>query len=1119
MAVSVKRIKSLILLGLLAIGLLIVVILHTEIIRTTLSLLGLRSDVPQIVAAQADCGSGFVMPLAHRGAYGDLPIWRIDCAPVNKISVWHTTPRARRSVVMANEAKVEVSNSVTGLVTKTDIGLRFGVNRIAVVAEGQTSALPYASIQGVPRYWLPTRKQQGAIPGYVGNPAAAISDFWVVRAQRRIAEPQAFAIGRSRNKSLWQVSTSPDCAEYIQALQRNECWENSKKLNTSQSGYGHSATSEQGELRDLNDAFKRELTITASPAGLNFEFEVCIHQNLPVAQHVRLQSVRASEGLARIFGLETFHQVPVVVDKIARSDLLKRSNSPFSGCHVVKGAGTLPLGEISFSNGDFLKMKGDQLTIRGFGPGFASKGPTGTISEDESKIIWEGDFGTEGQLMINDWDAQDLSDIATQDPQTVAQDKTDKVPNLVVTGTALVDLLPVEMKATFRGLAATVPVLLLVIIVYHRRNKRGFARTKHALIGLAAFLVSMALQPLLLAWTAQIMEALVETLERLNLGKVAARTHLQISTAQFAPMAVIAAAAILPIVNRSEQGQQIGEENPQFWIWRLLAVMALIAAAVVVLNFMVTERAAGAVLRWFAAWIAISFVVALITLLFVARPFVGSSAAWRFAAIGACAMIFIPLVPAVAGTVDLLAELGASLPQSPFDITRWLPRAALESIHTWLPNLAMFILYILLIRTLLEVTVDFMPRSWRFPVLKVWQWVCVAVLAGAITLPMFSDLAEGARQFDVATYQQLGQFHDYSVYLALAAPFGILATRQPQAPDPPFHPDPDADALAATMFAGYAIVWHSGSFGTLWVFILVALAYLGLTKIALNKTEESQTFTVTKGLGTNLIKVLKSNALLKARGKELDKLYTEGKIEWGNLQEAHDAINETSKNVHKELGLQPGEAKRRLLGNGPMSTPFKNGLLGAMLGLIVALLVEASSTIALAEILTGEQSWWRPLVDLTISLQSSNPETLGDGNEVLSFLTVAIRVFSYWPVVGFVFGVLFHRLRGDDGFTKGLVFAALMVLLLAISGVATGSLGADAKELRNSFITFAFLVLFIVATGALVFDLLSIHQHGLRLSSISRIYGVATLMSYATFLTLLAAIQSVVGIFRMFAAG
>jgi hypothetical protein len=128
---------------------------------------------------------------------------------------------------------------------------------------------------------------------------------------------------------------------------------------------------------------------------------------------------------------------------------------------------------------------------------------------------------------------------------------------------------------------------------------------------------------------------------------------------------------------------------------------------------------------------------------------------------------------------------------------------------------------------------------------------------------------------------------------------------------------------------------------------------------------------------------------------------------------------------------------------------------------------------------------------------------------------LAIRVEHYearvaaWVISGFLFGYFFHRIRGDDGFVKALVFALGICIPYFLSqALSSGGAGLPLSELARLVPLLAF-VLFL---GVFVFDWLALRGQGLTYRNFPDVYGLRTSIGYLSALGTLAAVQPILNV-------
>jgi hypothetical protein len=202
--------------------------------------------------------------------------------------------------------------------------------------------------------------------------------------------------------------------------------------------------------------------------------------------------------------------------------------------------------------------------------------------------------------------------------------------------------------------------------------------------------------------------------------------------------------------------------------------------------------------------------------------------------------------------------------------------------------------------------------------------------------------------------------------------------------------------------------------------------------------------------------------------------------------------------------VQIGEAKRRLLGFGPGSSPFANGLLGALAGLVVGALFQIILAINFKPVAAGQAPNWLAMLQNVIVDPKYQPVSVSDVSPVLALVTEVLNAFTIWVLVGFLFGYSFDRIRGSDGFSKAIVFGGGIAITFLVSQaiIARGS-GVQPDRLA----AFLPIFIFLICLGSLVFDGKSVEKRGASLGQLPDIYGLTTSIGYASFAGLIAAIQ------------
>ncbi|MGR3320713.1 MAG: hypothetical protein ACU0DK_02145 [Pseudooceanicola sp.] len=1095
-----KRLSRFLLLALLV---LIFVILHTTILRKVASLYGLRHDAPQILMVTDDCGTHHLPPAAFRRGGDPFPVLRGDCADSGRVEVWYSVPRGGRSGIFLNERLLAVGDSGPGHLASVTTRLRPGVNRLSVLAEGQLARLPYASTAVAPTYVLPATEPQGHVPGRAGDRTRPVSEVWMTRPAPFL-EPVFLGRVAAGAGTEFDILAASDCGLLPTASDRALCRDAPERAGFTASGYLVGPKLTDGVQEPLPPLY-RHLAATRIDGRVTLDFAACLDPQLPFLGDAESEDFEMTpqEVLTRVYGLGWQAMQPFVVNDHADPPPIVGPEQERT-CQKIAGSLALPETALSLAGGNFLTMEGDKLTLDGVGRDLIFDGPSPEPWNTADERRWEGRYGSPGGLTILSWGA------AAGTPGDTAGGEDAGTLFSLATEAAL--WLPLPLIAMTNALASALPVLVLVLIAL--RHLDGPMRVVvPPLLALAFFVVSMAVQPLML----HIGQAVLSVVPSLrDLGGAA----LSVSANEYVPLGVLAATLMIPLArHRVFHGPH--PESELFLTLRNLifaagfillaqAMLRLLSEPDLILFLWSDQTGTGDTLPaqplfWATvAWFAVSFAYGGWVLRTFLDDIVARAEARRIAFAGAVAIVILPAVPALTGALDTIAALAEMTPHPVFPgaFSPTLLRIAAAMI----PGIAFAMVLAILLQGYFEVirrsAVTVIDLRWSRNALT----LLVVAVAGVLALPSYGPLARGAEDFSAAAYQLLGQFHDLAVLAALAAPVMALHLRLSHAtPGTIFAPDRRIEAFLAAAVAGYVALVPGSELALLPGLVISAVAYFGLTRLALRPAGAVPDLaTPDPPPGARLVEAIEAAKLLDQRAAHEEQTYRDGEQNWDTLMTRREEIAEIRARFDEDLGTDAGTAKLHLLNNGPGETPMANAGVGLVLGLVFALLFDLTRAIDFGTVTDDGPRWWGWLLDGATAGHS----VLSSEAALVSRLQAIVRAMLFWPLLGFVFGALFHRLRGSDGFAKGAVMTGVLLVPIALAGLWGGAEAVTLSDLSAIFGRVLVTGLFLIGTGVLAFDAVTIHRSGTGPAKIRTIYGVPTLISYGSILALATLLQS-----------
>jgi uncharacterized membrane protein YidH (DUF202 family) len=1086
----------------LALVLLTFVILHTTILRTALSLFGLRQDVSQIVLVRDSCGNAFMPPVALTRSASDFPIFRSACDKGRDTQIWYTIPRGNRTGLFLNERLVDATDFSSTNLGKATLRLRKGTNRLVVLDEGSEARLPFATQIEYPRYTLPDRRAQGLIPPVTPNPTYPTSEIWVVLPDAYRAE-QSLGLYRA-DDGTFSVAIASDCGLLPGTAEQDACYQRASESGVTSSGYAIAATKKEAPTATILKKLYRELTIHLEPDALRLEIRICLSKDLQLQSTFKddQDNLTPQEVLRRVFGLSIERSAMFQVgDALTMARIVPRQGA--LGCFAYEGDIALDIGPIVFDPGNFLAMQGDRLTIENAGPLLESEGPLPEARVDENTVVWNGRYGETKGLRISDWG------IAASAAK-IESAKAENSSTILSLAFRISGEVPETLHVLSLGLAAALPVLVIALVGYFALQ--GADRTiLFPVIALSIYVVTIAAQPLMLSaaqWILSLFPAL-----RAPGGGV-----LRATAIDYIPLGVLAATLMTPVARHKIGGTSGLRTQDKAWLASFIRAIGFVVLASVTLtmlrhpNWIATieqsvsqdTRPTTALLLMLTIWILVSTAYARWALRRFLRNTVDERSAKPGALIGALIVVILPVIPALTGATGLIGAL-SDTPHPVFE--HWGAARVLGLSAMLLPclgYLAVMTIFVHSYSVVLRRALSYPPEAQvNSNTLKLFAIVLATILAA----PAFGPLANGSTAFGKATLQLLVQFHDIAVLAALTIP-AVLFFRCVRRVEPgsEFAKDPSLELMLSATLAGYvtSISAHDGDFFV--NALAAAVAGFGVYMVGLQQdVMKPPSSSVRDNLGNHLVAAIDDNVLLDKRLTQEEVQYAEGEIDWNTFQQRKSEVDKIRSQKEIALGCELRVAKAQLLNNGPGGTPLSNATLGMGLGVIYALLFDVTRAIEFGPIGQHGGQWW---VWLLRGADATGVELSISEGGAFSQLQSIVRALLFWPILGFVFGGLFHRLHGNDGFTKGAVLSAILVIPVAIDGMWSGGSQIDLETFKILLSRILLIGLFLLAVGALAFDLASIHRQGASWTSLRSIYGVPALLSYATIIGIASALQS-----------
>jgi len=204
------------------------------------------------------------------------------------------------------------------------------------------------------------------------------------------------------------------------------------------------------------------------------------------------------------------------------------------------------------------------------------------------------------------------------------------------------------------------------------------------------------------------------------------------------------------------------------------------------------------------------------------------------------------------------------------------------------------------------------------------------------------------------------------------------------------------------------------------------------------------------------------------------------------------------------LGMPVAEEKHRLFALGPGTSPLQNGYSGAIAGIVVALVLQLLLPFDLSTPAGHGVNWVNFASKLMTDPRYEVVATSVEESRVLVLLGEVLNAFAIWTIAGFIFGYVFHWIRGRDGFLRAASFGVGIVIPYVLSqALAAPTTGVPIE----TAVRVAPLLAFLLIVGTLVFDGAVLNREGVGRAKLLEIYGLKTSVGYVSFAGALAGVQ------------
>lgn len=1103
-----------------AILLLALAAMHQAILRNALALAGLHLHSPAIVVVNDACGNEHIVPPALGDGDGRDGAGSISACD-GRASILVTARRDREVLLLVNGRVVDARQSA-GLLRFNGVRLRPGSNLVTVrYGDGEVArwAFPFFSNSMPVDFEVHRRFLDWLAAVKVPMPPDAATVAIEVASDAPVA-PRLLRVGTLADGSRWGVlQGEPNAFVSPGALP-----ELTFGSHLSADGLGLVRWDSATPADDPGARFSREVVLErAADGGVEVSARACLPEGHRLLGWARDGAIDAPELLARLFGLQVGGWIPASSPSWRERRPVRVGGSD-GGCVDLELGYRVPEGHVWLSPWDtsFLALPGDELTLQGFAGEIEVEGRPADETGPEV-LIWRGQVPTAADLESGGHTALRIQPIFSPGQEDDEDEAASDRPKLRVLAAwrDLADLVPGLLRASLWGLAAAMPVALM-LWAFGRYARLSFPnpqlyRGRAGLVALLVLLLTLAAQPVLIDLTRSLV----------NLVGVAGFVTDRLSGGWigrdlYTPIAILAVTFALALLRGSDPR---APQAPRP-LARALAALASVAIALVALLVLLAEqwivtpemarllvgldpiglwqdldlwgtaldlpRSSRPLATLVMGWILFGLGTFWIPVYWLVRTLArdGSVARDAFGA-----SLLIVLIPA-AGAAEVLSLVSAHSRRSM--VLEWLAiLGQLAAVGVLIVVVALFL------RGFARIAGVLLGPGSEDGVSHWGRTRNLLILSLLIVSPLMTGLAGTGFGVGDAVLRLMTVFQAYGAALALLAPLGLMLflSRDTDPRRNPFVLPDGMPPLLAAAFAGYLTLWLREPMSML--VLMAAGWYVFLYGIL--GSPPTPMARVVSDLGRRLLDYRSEHHLLDGRARALEKRFSAAELAPVDFAKARSVLAHQRHRARTALGLPPGEAKRQLLEWGPGRTPLQNAWLGAKVGLVAAGALQLLLPLDLSAVgdgATAGWSAWLRAVAVDPSYQLVVPGA--SDSQLLVFLSALLNAVALWVIAGFLFGYSFHRIRGDDGFVKAVVFGVGVsvpyLLSRSLLADAAGALPAGLERLVP-------LLFFLLVLGALVFDGMSLHRERIPLTRLPEVYGLRTSLGYASFAGLLASLQ------------
>lgn len=1092
--------------ALAAIVLLALIQLHGTIVRQTLSLAGVGLHAPVLLSVRDHCGKERWLPPALRVLDTGPDPYPVDGCE-RSAELLALLPADEASVLFINQSVPYRTIRTGRLAWFRDLKLMPGENQLTVASLNTGLLYPHLARNA-------TEIMARVVPEQIQRSDVQDADFDFT--------------------SLW-FQYAPNMA----AIRVGKLNQEAKGSETSKS-------------------VSRTLSLSRGQDGVvSVRAEACLPPTHPLVRSTDLSGdLSGPQFLTVVFQAAVFGPaLPLSDPRWNQIPHVTASSTTYAPCKTLRTEYEVEGGELLlFSPYDFLTATGDTLKIAGL-PDDVFDSSRSPDRREGDVAVWVGrsEFST-GVIILPQSlkkDARRSVENSALSVQTAAGEVGVKPSTgqprqqgLVAALSGLRELLPTAWSATLWAAAAAAPVGLLLWTVertWRSIDNARLRRARAALIALFAFMATFAALPLLLAIANWLLSTFIGTLAALPLpvpAGVATFTR-SLDSDVSAPAALCAVLMVLPIMQGVLSPPQGLHHRLSGVVAALVSVLLLIVALTFAMGIQVlpvfTKGAremldllpadllpvdhtvvahapnSVALIIAFGLWVVLGLSVFWTAVYWLFRMVAPNVPVFGAAWVAGLVLFLLPLsfgLSDVAAAISWVAwqrdaVWGPVLMVS--DPTRWMA--------TFVTAAFMLLVVTLVLRAFREVAARLLDVS-KEEVLRRYAGTSLLFLAALFVIwPMIDRSWAEPQVFHPVAYRLMTFFQAFGSLLALLA---VLAAtqelderRREAGLTQRFTLSPTVLAAVSAAFAGYLTLWNREPLAVAVLMIAGWALFRHVVLVAPCGAPIAPEIAVAQGasLGKRLVEYLAETRLLRARRTAIDKSFSEGTLSQADRLKRRTEIEKRQLILDNQLSMPVAEAKRRLFALGPGSSPLRNGYLGARAGILVALVLQLLVPFNLSHMATGQGVYWVNFASkLMVDPQYQVVPVSVEESRVLVLLGEALNAFAIWTIAGFIFGYVFHLIRGRDGFLRAAVFGAVVALSYMLSQALTASAAGLPVE---TAIRVAPLLAFLLIVGTLVFDGAVLQREGVERAKLLEVYGLKTSVGYLSFAGALASVQPI----------